>query len=425
MYTHVVVVGIAAASAALYVQKDTDRYSDVLSTIANFIYQHKCIISGESAHLLFLQKNIYLYEFYSNNVAEHSKALATLLYKLVPEYLTRYTVLITKIPNHWYVFIVHQREFVRLYAIPAVIQHLPIPILPFYCTSALTQQELFCLRPVLQLLQIYSKLCIPNFVEEWPTLLDYEKSMRTLFLQQFPQRLEMSGGKKEEEEKHASIITKILLQMVSTRQRIVVGGYIQKNLYNHVLKNTNRLQLITSLYIYAEKDIIQQFCVSNGLQIKIRINNPLLPTNPELRRLSIYFIITIVVVQSYLLLHMYNTGSYVLLPTNQIYTLVGTFLLRTPFVQARFLLVQIWVLMLIAQQTKKDTKKILQFFIYQYAMLMYTPWPTMEALFPSSSTRYLRNYVHPIALIQWAQLKLQRIPPFYPGKPDAKSCLTG
>ncbi|QRW44328.1 pK421R 1 [African swine fever virus] len=91
MYTHVDVVGIAEASAALYVQKDRDRYLDVLTTIENFIYQHKCIITGESAHLLFLKKNIYLYEFYSNNVAEHSKALATLLYKLDPEYLTRHS----------------------------------------------------------------------------------------------------------------------------------------------------------------------------------------------------------------------------------------------------------------------------------------------------------------------------------------------
>lgn len=53
MYTHVDVVGIAEASAALYVQKDRDRYLDVLTTIENFIYQHKCIITGESAHLLF------------------------------------------------------------------------------------------------------------------------------------------------------------------------------------------------------------------------------------------------------------------------------------------------------------------------------------------------------------------------------------
>ncbi|AJZ77073.1 pK421R [African swine fever virus] len=421
MYTHVDVVGIAEASAALYVQKDRDRYLDVLTTIENFIYQHKCIITGESAHLLFLKKNIYLYEFYSNNVAEHSKALATLLYKLDPEYLTRYTVLITKIPNHWYVINVDQREFVRLYAIPAVKQHLPIPILPFYCTSALTHQELFCLGPELQLIQIYSKLCNPNFVEEWPTLLDYEKSMRMLFLEQFPRRLEIAGGKKEEE-KHESIIKKIILEMVSTRQRIVVGGYIQKNLYNHVLKNKNRLQLITSLDIYEEKDIIQQFCDSNGLKIKIRINNPLLPTNPELRRLTIYFNHNNDDDQSYLIVDMYNTGSYELVPTNQINTLDGSFLIGTPFVQARFLLVEIWVLMLIAQQTKKDTKKIIQFFINQYEMLMNSPWPSMEALFPSSSKRYLGNYVDPNALIKWAQLKLKRIPPFYPGKPDEESC---
>lgn len=60
MYTHVDVVGIAEASAALYVQKDRDRYLDVLTTIENFIYQHKCIITGESAHLLFLKKYLSL-----------------------------------------------------------------------------------------------------------------------------------------------------------------------------------------------------------------------------------------------------------------------------------------------------------------------------------------------------------------------------
>lgn len=413
MYTHVDVVGIAEASAALYVQKDRDRYLDVLTAIENFIYQHKCIITGESAHLLFLKKSIYLYECYSNNVAEHSKALATLLYKLDPEYLTRYTVLITKVPNQSYVINVDQREFVRLYAIPAVKEHLPIPILPFHCTSALTQQELFCLGPELQLIQIYSKLCNPNFVEEWPTLLDYEKNMRTLFLEQFSQRLEKTGG--EEDEKHKNIIKKIILEMVSTRQRIVVGGYIQKNLYNHVVKNRNRLQLITSLNIYEEKEIIQQFCDSNGLKIKIRINNPLLPTNPELRRLTIYFNNDD---QSYLIVDMYNTGSYELVPTNQVNTLDGSFLIGTPFVQARFLLVEIWVLMLIAQQTKKDTKKIIHFFINQYETLMNGPWPSMEALFPSSSNRYLGNYVDPNALIKWAQLKLKRIPLFYPGRPD-------
>lgn len=113
--------------------------------------------------------------------------------------------------------------------------------------------------------------------------------------------------------------------MVSTRQRIVVGGYIQKNLYNHVLKNRNRLQLITSLNIYEEKDIIQQFCDSNGLKIKIRINNPLLPTNPELRRLTIYFNHNNDDDQSYLIVDMYNTGSYELVPTNQINTLDGSF----------------------------------------------------------------------------------------------------
>ncbi|QED21612.1 K421R [African swine fever virus] len=145
--------------------------------------------------------------------------------------------------------------------------------------------------------------------------------------------------------------------MVSTRQRIVVGGYIQKNLYNHVLKNRNRLQLITSLNIYEEKDIIQQFCDSNGLKIKIRINNPLLPTNPELRRLTIYFNHNNDDDQSYLIVDMYNTGSYELVPTNQINTLDGSFLIGTPFVQARFLLVEIWVLMLIAQQTKRTPKK--------------------------------------------------------------------
>lgn len=117
--------------------------------------------------------------------------------------------------------------------------------------------------------------------------------------------------------------------MVSTRQRIVVG-VTYKNLYNHVLKNRNRLQLITSLNIYEEKDIIQQFCDSNGLKIKIRINNPLLPTNPELRRLTIYFNHNNDDDQSYLIVDMYNTGSYELVPTNQINTLDGSFLIGTP-----------------------------------------------------------------------------------------------
>lgn len=40
-------------------------------------------------------------------------------------------------------------------------------------------------------------------------------------------------------------------------------------------------------------------------------------------------------------------------------------------------------------------------------MLMNSPWPSMEALFPSSSKRYLGNYVDPNALIKWAQLKLK------------------
>lgn len=83
-------------------------------------------------------------------------------------------------------------------------------------------------------------------------------------------------------------------------------GLHTKNLYNHVLKNRNRLQLITSLDIYEEKDIIQQFCDSNGLKIKIRINNPLLPTNPELRRLTIYFNHNNDDDQSYLIVDMYT-----------------------------------------------------------------------------------------------------------------------
>ena len=167
-------------------------------------------------------------------------------------------------------------------------------------------------------------------------------------------------------------------------------------------KGAPRLQLVTANRLEDEEAAVKRVARRLGLTVETTTNDPKIPTDTRLRRMTMYRIQK--GARRAAFLDVYNTGEYEVVPAappTSAGARVGTF-----FVRLRYLLVDIWTMLLIHEMKMADgrfTRTVLNRFIaefertsaaYERAFRAATP-DTLAALFPTKTDDYIGRYVDP------------------------------
>jgi len=436
MYDELDVVTIAKTLAEKEIEKDRAHYQCILTIIEKFIYNHGLVVAGESANRLASEINntarhLHHFEVYSSGGDALPRKLAKEICGFDPGGLTRYTVMITQSSGCDYTIAVDGRELVHIRNLPS---HRGVDtfslLSPIRRKGVFDRKGLLCISPDLQLINVYTLLTEVTQAKFWPDLLGYERSLRQQFIsKRTKQSFEASGHTKKYSPR--PLIEILLNEFVTNPKRIVVGDYAH-SLYTkdrQTSAQTWRLQIITSMPLRQEAETVKSIANRLHTNVQVTYNDPRIPTDIHLRRLTFYIIQPGRKHESFL--DIYNSSNYSLIPHIKASELMppsphqlisSKTNIGTLFVQARFLLIEHWTINLLSQMsaiTCEQADSLLYKIAAKYRQIMSLEWPETDKLFPPDSKSY--TGVHRDTqltakreiLIRNKQ-KSRFVPPYYP-----------
>jgi hypothetical protein len=350
MYGDLNVVDVAEKLATAVALKDRLQYRPFMEVIEQFISRTakkpELVVGGKTAtHLLLRRENdpppldAFTIELFSGKAPQHARQLADLLYAVDPNSLGHYVKL--DIRETECAISVNGRDMVKIRLLPAHRgEALADMVIPTDVPAQFITARLPCMGPEIQLVDIYRALCDPARAESWPELLRDEKRLRTIFLHGIKAKFkEATGGR----EKPADAATADFWHAVQDKfvrgaGRVVVGRAASSPATIH---QGRRLQLVTANHLREEAEDLQRLASAHSVKVTTAINDPSMPIDPRLERLTGYIITGDGKREAFI--DIFGAGQYELVPW------VGKAEIRTgtAIVVMRFRLVDIWTMQLL------------------------------------------------------------------------------
>ena len=348
------------------IKLDRLEYKKIFDLVRNMIRNDELIILSNIPLLLNKDEN----EF--NNITlytTHPRRTTTLLSNLLHDKIGKYVQMRSIIPNKEYDIIYNMRPLIKLYNVNKY-KNISLSFL----FNAVSIDGLSYFPPEIELMEIYHKLYLPNYFNEWTDLLEYEKllynkiktikkldyknisssDMARLTNGSTNSSLKIGGSKCKLKSKiEISKLKKIMMKFLNNENYIIVGKSA------HELIKKENLSLDDNIQIISENDIVVDY---NAISIYLskhtdfgifyKKKNLYIPKDNRICRHTIFIKYPTSTLSGCKIIDkpfmdIYNCSSYELLPYinltyDDINLKVGNLL-----VQSRFLLIDLWILRLL------------------------------------------------------------------------------
>jgi hypothetical protein len=337
MYRHLDVVGAAEKLASAKALEDRALYRPFLSAAEEFAAETGLIVSGAAARLLLLSAPAasvtdYRYDFFTDRGFAHARELTDRLYQVDPDGRGHYTTLITNVPHFNWSILIDNRLMFTVTALPvrhgvATRDLISTVSRPALFTSALS---LLCTSYDLALIELYRDICDPLQMADVPSLLALATQVRA--------ELAAPAGKPAPPPAHpAGALNKLRQRLVDEfipgPGRVQIGQAAVTG--ERDAARCGRLQIVSAEDLDREAAAVVALGAGTGYTLASHVEDPKLPGNSRLRRLSVY-------VQGAQgrtpLIDIYNCAQFELVPFVQ----HARCRVGTAFVLMRFLLIDLW-----------------------------------------------------------------------------------
>jgi hypothetical protein len=415
MYTQLAVLPDEEARAEALAMLDRIKYRKFMEAAESFAIENELIVGGPGATRLLLGSprdpslpppltlGSFQYDFYSGHAPRMARALGDRLYQQAPEGLGHYVAVITKVPERHLSIEVDGRPMFTITSLPEYrgirIADVVIPTRRHaQFVSRVGEQappQLACMGPELQLIDLYAALSNPSRAGDWGAFLATEVRLRALFQEEIRGKLaaalakpvpEVRGGRSSQRanlyqivyDKFAAGPSRVLVGSAAIALTVGMGANaIGKSnreydrpfdrLFDRLLDH--RLQLVTAEDLEAEVGELVRLAHVKGIELQWTLNDPKIPVDPRLRRLTVY-ITGDASSRREPVLDLYNAAAHELVPfvtlqglrTGGARGMRGTqgaprepwrppaaLKVGTPFVVLRFRLVDIWTMQVLVR----------------------------------------------------------------------------
>lgn len=308
MYAQLDFVGLAEGAAAAVIRRERERYAVLLTTGDRFVAERRLVFGGDAAARLLLglppdPQELLRKIYVMRDAFEIARALADALFASGPE--GRYTQLTTVTPHENILITVDGTKMYRVQRLPryrgATAFEAVRPVLrPSHHVPGLS---VACLGPEIQLGELYKMLCDPAFVARWPEIVRQESALRLQLLSVMKKRLLVAGGRRRSAPSPS--VVALRQYILDHEEHVVVGPWALGD-------RTRRLQIIPTRPV---KDVVAdltQRARALSIPITAASNDPLLPGDEKLRRVTVY--VRGGPAQQQQLVDMFNLAEYSLVP---------------------------------------------------------------------------------------------------------------
>jgi len=332
MYTRIDVVHDAEVRATKFAEADRERYRSFMEAGEHHADKLGLIVGGAAATRLLLGDpadesapppttlDSYYYEFYSGTAPADARALGKIMYQLDPDGLGHYTTVLTKVTNYLLTVDVDGRT---LFAITALPSHRGLNtadvVMPSYRPAQFARDsngvplQLACTGPEIQLMSLYAALSNPAEASAWTQHMRAEQKLRAIFVREIRVKIaeavsQVRGGASAST---AKLVTLLRDRYATGPGRVVIGPVAVALMTGVPLKSDARLQVIAVSTLDSEARDIAAIAKTAGVEVQWTINNPNIPTDPRLRRMTVS---AIAAGRREPILDVYNTGAHEVVP---------------------------------------------------------------------------------------------------------------
>lgn len=345
------------------IKKDRDAYKEIFNEARSLLANDPIIIISNPYIILKItnntEQNMIIY-------TTHTRRTTTMIANHIHKKIGKLVQMRSIIPNEEYEIMYNMRGLIKLYHIERY-KNIAIPEL----FNAIKINNLYYFPPEIELMDIYHKLYLPNYYDDWNILLQQEKSLYGSIIDK-----DTKGGDikctscKDKRKLEINSIKLLLLKFLDNANYILVGGWAHniitlENSSNKDISNNENIQIIS------ENDIEQDYKnISNYLSsytnfgVYYKKKKIFIPKDNRIYKYTLFIkypTFTATTGKGYRgidkqFLDIYNCGEYELIPYitkkyNNISLRVGNL-----FVQMRFLLLDMWLYRLIKYLKAIDDK---------------------------------------------------------------------
>lgn len=302
----------------------------------------------------------------------HARKMTTTVANIIHKICGKYVQMRAIIPNEEYDVMVDMRNLIKLYRVD---RYKKVKLTSLFNTVCI--DKLLYFPAEVELIDIYRKLYLPNFNEEWETL---SKSENILYNQIIKNK---TGGDAKcpdcniKRKLDLYQIKLLMMKFLNNENYVIVGDWAHAIIDNSTKKTDENfnIQLISENAIEHDYDIIVNY-LSEFTQYGIFYKKKKLYVPKDNRIFKYIFYIkyptfgkTIVDKQ---FLDIYNCGSYELIPFVPIKYDNLNLKVGNIFVQMRFLLIDLWILKLLKhlKEISDDKFKLRHVYIFDTMRIM-------------------------------------------------------
>lgn len=372
----------AATAPGGVVHEDRARYAPFYEAGERYVHDHGLVVGGPIATKLLLGEPLghddTTYDVYSVSARRDAWALADAFHALAPEGLGRYAKATTKRADAEFIVTVDGRDLFRVHALAvhrgARIADIiaPTPRPAAFARAAKGRRKgkplaLGCMGPEIQLLAVYACLADPSRAGEWPSAIGAEVHLRAMFDKGIRRKIgAIVGGRPPPARRPAQLIEALLREYVPRVGHVVVGSYAVAALRGAEGGRADRsrgrgagwqkpsrgarprrLQVVATAPLKEEEEKIRQVAARLGFEVQSTTNAARIPSDPDLRRLTMYVVRPGERRVSFI--DVYDAGARELVPfaSGGGGHLPPDAYVGTPYVVLRFLLADIWTILLL------------------------------------------------------------------------------
>lgn len=378
MYKNINISQIETAAEKIVIDNDRMLFMPYFIRVEEYCRDNNIIIGGKrSAQILSdetYDRNSFFMDLYCENTYQLAKNLADILINVKSDLPARTISLQTNIKHREFTLSIYARILFKIYAIDIYRGVKLADIMSVEHMGIFSKTSIKCFAPILQLIDIYRTLYSPSKNSEWDDTLRYEKVLYNIGII----HRDITGASNDNNilslsdtisssdtllsnDTYTHIDNLIIGAGVpidannyleAVRDQIIIGDYALMML--GYIKTKSRLQVICNVSVEELRIRVEKIAPKNKysiIVIKYALN---LPNDFQLTKHIIYMVTG---KHQIPIMDVFNASTFEMIP----YTMKAAhdkhqYMIAAPIVILRFLLIDIWTLMIIARLDKHQAR---------------------------------------------------------------------
>lgn len=357
------------------IKEDREEYKKIFNETRNsidgdplIIISNPCILLNENKDKMEINMIIY---------TTHTRRTTTMIANDIHKKYGKFVQMRAIIPNEEYEIMYNMRGLIKIYHVERY-KNISLPIL----FNAVKINNLYYFPPEIELMDIYHKLYLPNFYDEWDNLLEKEKLLYTKVIN-------VKGGTskcatcKTQRKLDINNIKLLMIKFFDNENYIIVGKWahelikFEKESKKEEILNNENIQIISENDIEHDyQNIVNFLSTYTNYGIYYKRKKLYIPKDNRIYRYTIFIkypTLTAAAGRSRGIdkpfLDIYNCGEYELIPYVPINYNKTLLRVGNLFVQMRFLLMDMWIYRLLKCLKTIDDKIFIEKCSYIYSTM--------------------------------------------------------